>query len=324
MNPRRFEVAFRIAILSPFIIYVSACQQRTFNSENRSVTEWRDESDNNFDNVALLSSDGDKLMHTLLNENAKTSELCVEELNSAIGEKTDQGAYKSFQLSLKKPKVKERYKIVLSTRAPFCLFGRNKNSDFPDALKGVWWMDGNPMPDSLVSFANADWDPIAKEVTIKVFGSNNWSFHASPVVNELSEKLHVQNLPRGSGLLLHGFTNSMQVTYKFAWTDFDTSNTVNIIPHFTKLKIGLKSKNIADFKFVETADESEFRRLIQENNEDASADILIRRSTILGRSMKDYKFKRIIDKDGNILKDNYMNYLFAMKKSKLVYQAIYR
>ena len=46
----------------------------------------------------------------------------------------------------------------------------------PPELQGIWWMDGNPIPDETVTFAGVDFSQ--EKPLLPVFGSNNFSFHA--------------------------------------------------------------------------------------------------------------------------------------------------
>lgn len=56
----------------------------------------------------------------------------------------------------------------------------------PKNLQGLWWMDGNPIPDEVISFATAEWRDIVRfgrvighEAKIPLFGEGIWSWHDS-------------------------------------------------------------------------------------------------------------------------------------------------
>jgi hypothetical protein len=58
----------------------------------------------------------------------------------------------------------------------------------PKALQGIWWMNGNPLADELVSFASVKWQAIEEngEVvgytgSLPVYDSKVWSWHDSPL-----------------------------------------------------------------------------------------------------------------------------------------------
>ena len=54
-----------------------------------------------------------------------------------------------------------------------------KETNLPDVLKGVFFMDGNPLPDDCINMYNLDWDADNKTLFLPVFGKNQWTFHTS-------------------------------------------------------------------------------------------------------------------------------------------------
>ena len=46
----------------------------------------------------------------------------------------------------------------------------------PESLQGIFWMDGNPLPDKVVSFAASTWDAENRRTSIKVYGEGIWSW----------------------------------------------------------------------------------------------------------------------------------------------------
>ena len=53
-----------------------------------------------------------------------------------------------------------------------------KNDSLPDELKGIFFMDGNPLPDDLVTLEGGEWNAEKKILTIKFYGKNPcWTFH---------------------------------------------------------------------------------------------------------------------------------------------------
>lgn len=59
------------------------------------------------------------------------------------------------------------------------MLSRNPQPDFPEKLQGLWWMDGNPLPDNVVSFAAASFDPNTRILTLPVYAPGTVSFDDS-------------------------------------------------------------------------------------------------------------------------------------------------
>lgn len=54
-----------------------------------------------------------------------------------------------------------------------------KETDLPTILKGVFFMDGNPLPDDCITFYNLEWDTQNQSLVIPVFAPVQWTFHSS-------------------------------------------------------------------------------------------------------------------------------------------------
>lgn len=52
-----------------------------------------------------------------------------------------------------------------------------QETDLPDTLKGVFFMDGNPLPDSCLTMYNLTWDKENLSLFIPVYGRLQWTFH---------------------------------------------------------------------------------------------------------------------------------------------------
>jgi hypothetical protein len=52
-----------------------------------------------------------------------------------------------------------------------------KETKLPDILKGVFFMDGNPLPDYCITMYNLEWDVQNLTLFLPVFGELQWSFH---------------------------------------------------------------------------------------------------------------------------------------------------
>ncbi|MEB3190372.1 MAG: hypothetical protein VKL42_08525 [Snowella sp.] len=52
-------------------------------------------------------------------------------------------------------------------------------TDLPAILQGVFFMDGNGLPDDCLTFYNAQWEPEYSRLLLQVFAPQQWTFHAS-------------------------------------------------------------------------------------------------------------------------------------------------
>lgn len=50
-------------------------------------------------------------------------------------------------------------------------------TNLPGVLKGVFFMDGNPLPDDCITMYNLDWDETMKSLTLPVTTPMQWTFH---------------------------------------------------------------------------------------------------------------------------------------------------
>lgn len=237
---------------------------------------------------------------------------CAEVGASTIG---------NMRLFLIGDKVEKDYRIVRSERAPYCFPKINNTTPgFPNALQGVWWMNGNPLPDVLVTFANADYDANTKELTVPVYAANNWSWYASDAnySSELNDAEIKYN--RRMGLILHRMVKNFKVNYRIR---FDINDQVSdIVPQIFKVK--LANENLVNFDFIlpEEIDESMVPDTAESSLQNTGIE-LIRRSSVLGRDIGDYNFVQVVDSAGNPT-DAYAEYLEAVKSWGLKYQAIAR
>ncbi|NJL63447.1 MAG: hypothetical protein HC903_18475 [Methylacidiphilales bacterium] len=54
-----------------------------------------------------------------------------------------------------------------------------RETGLPDILKGVFFMDGNPLPDTCMTMYNVEWDSKNMSLFIPVSGLVQWTFHNS-------------------------------------------------------------------------------------------------------------------------------------------------
>jgi hypothetical protein len=87
-----------------------------------------------------------------------------------------------------------------------------KSTGLPSILKGVFFMDGNPLPDTCITFYNQEWDAEKLTVSIPVAAPLQWTFHDS--------------IP---GLLLLLGAKLSRFTYKVQFED-ETLQNAQVIP----------------------------------------------------------------------------------------------
>lgn len=87
-----------------------------------------------------------------------------------------------------------------------------QETDLPNILKGVFFMDGNPLPDDCITMYNLEWDAQNRTLFLPVFGQVQWTF---------------QNSFQGWLLLILSWLS--RFTYKFVFED-ETLRKSQIIP----------------------------------------------------------------------------------------------
>ncbi|EKV02159.1 hypothetical protein Lepto7375DRAFT_4370 [Leptolyngbya sp. PCC 7375] len=50
-------------------------------------------------------------------------------------------------------------------------------TNLPTVLKGIFYMDGNPLPDDCITMYNLEWDEKMNCLTLPVTGPTQWTFH---------------------------------------------------------------------------------------------------------------------------------------------------
>ena len=148
-------------------------------------------------------------------------------------------------------------------------------SGTPENLRGLFWMDGNPLPDEVVSFAGAHFSPILKkgdivgyEAWIPVYDEGIWSWHDTL-----------------SGRLLYAAVRRVNLRYHLIFNiDFTRGKVIPVVrplPHTPGLEIPQSMLLAFDMVMV---NRDEWRR----------------DSRIAGLPHC-YRFRRIVDGDGNRL-----------------------
>lgn len=142
----------------------------------------------------------------------------------------------------------------------------------PKNLQGLWWMNGNPLADEVVSFAGAQWQEIVEDGevvgysgTLPVFDEGVWSWHHSH-----------------AGHFLYGAVLAHRLVYVAKFNKDFTQGVV--LPRIKPLGV-LPTLTIPPSMLVEftmtQVDENEFSR----------------DSIVLGVPSR-YRFRRIVDADG--------------------------
>ncbi len=159
-------------------------------------------------------------------------------------------------------------------------------SETPDSLQGLWWMDGNPLPDEVVSMAGAKFTPVLEdgrvvghEAYLPVYDEGVWTWHDSK-----------------EGEALYSAVRKFRLVYHIVFnTDF-TEGTV--YPTLEKWPTN---------KVVEIP----ASMLLSFTMKQVSPDEYSRDSVILGQPSQ-YRFRRIVDSQGRRL-PVYQEYVASIK-----------
>ncbi len=104
----------------------------------------------------------------------------------------------------------------------------------PRDLQGIWWMDGNPLPDETVSFATVDFNEARP--LFPVFGVNTFSWHTGDGGENDSETKNAN----------FGFSLAKAFSLAYEWNFNGSANKYDqakIVPTF-KMKIGPIEKRL--------------------------------------------------------------------------------
>lgn len=133
----------------------------------------------------------------------------------------------------------------------------------PEVLQGLFWMDGNPNPDELISFANSDWNEAEKTASIKVYDADIWSWHDD-----------------FAGRALYELALRTELTYKFKFSDDLSQMTI-------KPYINLAGLSLAPPEF-----------LLKFGSRYVSDKLWIRESSFFGQDVGTYNLRRVVDENG--------------------------
>ena len=160
----------------------------------------------------------------------------------------------------------------------------------PKNLQGLWWMDGNPLADEVVSFASAQIEPIYEDeeltgykANIPVYDEGIWSWHDS----------------FGGRLLYRAVENSRLVYEGIFDIDFTHGEVTPIIKLFSVFpELQIPQSMIVNFSMTQVS-EDEWSR-----------------DSVLFGDEHQYRFRRIVDGQGNRL-PAYEDYLISIETREL-------
>ncbi|MCX6129895.1 MAG: hypothetical protein NTX25_12650 [Proteobacteria bacterium] len=151
----------------------------------------------------------------------------------------------------------------------------NSANGTPEKLQGLWWMDGNPLPDEVVSFAGAKWQKsyengqlVGYETYIAVYQQGIWSWHDSFL-----------------GRTLYKLALDTKLTYHFKFNlDFSHSVVTPILtPTADSAELEIPQSMLLDFT-MNMVNKNEYSR-----------------DSILFGQPASYRFRRIVDAEGRRL-----------------------
>ncbi len=182
------------------------------------------------------------------------------------------------------------YKIVPHEEIDQYLVPGSDATGTPEALQGLWWLDGNPVHDEVISFAGAQFQPIEEagkvvgyEAFLPVYDEGVWSWH-----NDVG------------GWRGYIVARKVRLTYHLV---FDANFTSGDITPVVKLLPGQEPVEIPQSFFAS------FTMDLVNNNEWS------RDTAVLG-SKSNYRFRRIVDGEGTRL-PNFEDYLANIKVENL-------
>ena len=142
----------------------------------------------------------------------------------------------------------------------------------PAELQGIWWMDGNPIPDETVSFAGVDFSQ--EKPLMPVFGSTSFSFHAGPEAAS-GDTRH--------GNIAFSLATSFSLIYEFNFIGgVSKYDIAKIIPTFI-LKVGSIEKRL---RLSE--------RIVGFTMNRTGPHLYSRDNTVRGKPIDSYQLRRIL------------------------------
>eukprot|EP01063_Lacrimia_lanifica_P037914 TRINITY_DN7936_c0_g1_i1.p2 TRINITY_DN7936_c0_g1~~TRINITY_DN7936_c0_g1_i1.p2 ORF type:complete len:279 (+),score=118.09 TRINITY_DN7936_c0_g1_i1:52-888(+) len=147
----------------------------------------------------------------------------------------------------------------------------NTPAAIPDSLLGLHFMDGNPLHDELVSFANCKWVPEERSCYMKTYGHRTWSFDAVR-----------------QGDFAYKLLRTFKFVYKFEFNEDMKSARAIPVPTVPVVNVDFQVPSLALEFFM------------YENAEDAAGS-WTRNTTYVAGAIQapEYQFRRIVDENGD-------------------------
>ncbi|MCC3449450.1 MAG: hypothetical protein JGK04_18280 [Microcoleus sp. PH2017_39_LGB_O_B] len=138
--------------------------------------------------------------------------------------------------------------------------------EFPEALQGIFFMDGNILPDYCLTMYNSEWNPGQRTLLLRIYEPVVWTFHSSM-----------------AGRMLLYAVKFSRFSYLFRFSDATLQHG-----HITPIAFGLSVPPwIMDF-------------LIDRDPNTPNGDIWDRRNSFFGRAPeKGYTLRRVVNKDSS-------------------------
>ncbi|NJK70398.1 MAG: hypothetical protein HC941_31300 [Microcoleus sp. SU_5_3] len=139
-------------------------------------------------------------------------------------------------------------------------------TELPEVLKGIFFMDGNVLPDYCITMQSADWNPNNLTLLLRVFDPIIWTFHSSM-----------------AGRMLLQLAHFSRFSYLFRFSDETLQHA-----HITPIVFGLSIPPwLVDFSID-----------LEQNT--PNGDIWYRKNSFFGGPAESaYILRRVVDKNGN-------------------------
>lgn len=159
----------------------------------------------------------------------------------------------------------DRYQLVAfaSEDADQVMTIGDGSTGIPPALQGLWWMDGNPLADKLVSFGASPWSPDTGQTSIVVYGEAIWSWHGDL-----------------EGRALYASVRAADLVYEVDYDEDLTFATITPTVKVGPVRVRVPASIV---RFTATR---------------ISDDLWLRHSYLHGRLVHTYAFRRVVRGDG--------------------------